>query len=174
MAFKSFASGLVELGVKLSSIGTNILDGFKNMGDSIFELPKVLYDDFILGFKFLFVPSNDFFTDNFATFKSHFKFITDFTDIVDNMNSFSNSGSSPVISLSLDNNTYAMTGRVSFIDLSFYEPYKPIGDIMITAFVYLMFAWRFFSRIPEIISGAGMIQVTSSRIDDYTPKGGKK
>lgn len=40
------------------------------------------------------------------------------------------------------------------IDMSWYTPYKPVGDIIVVAFCWLMFIWRVFHDLPGIINGA--------------------
>ncbi len=49
------------------------------------------------------------------------------------------------------------------MDLSWYSRYKPMGDTIITAFVYGFFIWRFYCRLPELIRGAGIITDNVSR-----------
>lgn len=45
-------------------------------------------------------------------------------------------------------------GDYFIIDISWYEPYRPYGDLIILAFAWLMFIWRVFVSLPGIISGA--------------------
>ena len=40
------------------------------------------------------------------------------------------------------------------IDMSWYAPYKPVGDIIVVAFCWLMFIWRVLHDLPGIINGA--------------------
>lgn len=124
----------------------------------------------------MFVPSSDFVSVHVTTFKSHFGFMQTFTDIANNIKAMSDDNATPYLSMNVDNvniyNKNVSLEGVKFLDLSFYAPYKSIGDMLITAFVYIMFAWRFFSRIPDIISGVGMATTTSARISTYD-KGGK-
>ncbi len=54
-------------------------------------------------------------------------------------------------------------GDYFIIDVSWYEPYRPYGDLVILAFAWLMFIWRVFVSLPGIITGApGSIWSNSS------------
>ena len=61
----------------------------------------------------------------------------------------------PVIYLNLANNRgpYDLGGEVAFLDLRWYAEYKPVGDAIISAFLWLFFAWRVYVKSPGIIRG---------------------
>ena len=40
------------------------------------------------------------------------------------------------------------------IDMSWYTPYKPVGDIIVVAFCWIFFVWRVLHGLPGIINGA--------------------
>lgn len=61
------------------------------------------------------------------------------------------------------------TGEITVLDLSWYTPYKPTVDKLISGFLWIAFLWGLFKRAPDIISGAG---ITENKIDDL--KGGKR
>lgn len=61
----------------------------------------------------------------------------------------------PCPTLTLDVNSKWYSGELKVIDLSFYEPYKEAGDLIITAFAYLLFLWQVFLKLPDIINGVG-------------------
>ena len=44
-------------------------------------------------------------------------------------------------------------GKTVFVDLTWYAQYKPTVDVIISAFLWLWFAWRFFLMIPALIQG---------------------
>lgn len=64
-----------------------------------------------------------------------------------------NTQSNPVFYINVNSRWY--TGQLKILDLTWYEPYKETGDAIICAFVYLTFLWSFFTRLPDIIQGAG-------------------
>lgn len=39
--------------------------------------------------------------------------------------------------------------------MSWYAPYKELGDNVICMFFYLFFIWHVFTHLPSIINGAG-------------------
>lgn len=43
------------------------------------------------------------------------------------------------------------------IDLSWYAPFKPVGDIIVVAFCWILFIWRVLHDLPGIINGASGI-----------------
>jgi len=115
--------------------------------------------------KELFIPSGDFFSEKFNQFKSHFAFIDTFTNFVDKFKNISNNTSAPVVSVDFSKaeSKYNYGGVAFALNLAWYSRYKPIGDLIITAFVYVFFIWRFYCRIPELIRGAGIITDNASR-----------
>lgn len=70
-------------------------------------------------------------------------------------------GEPPKISVPLT----AATGSVKFssdvvcLDMSFYEPYKSYGDLIISGFLWLGFGWNLYKRTPSILSGMGISQM---------------
>lgn len=55
------------------------------------------------------------------------------------------------------NSYFSLPARTYSIDFSWYKPFKPTADVVISAFIYLGFAIAFFKRLPEIIQGAGVV-----------------
>lgn len=64
-----------------------------------------------------------------------------------------NTESSPKYSMNISSKWYS--GEVTIVDLSWYAPYKELGDNIICIFAYLSFLWNIFIRLPDIIQGAG-------------------
>lgn len=59
----------------------------------------------------------------------------------------------PKYSINVNSKWY--TGVLTIVDLSWYAPYKELGDNVICIFAYLAFLWNIFIRLPDIIQGAG-------------------
>lgn len=154
MAFEGFTDSLVALKNTLSNILNNILNAISD-----------LVADLLNGLKNLFVPEEDFFSEKFAEFKGHFAFIDTFTGFVNNFTSMTRKNEAPSISIDFSNaeSQYNYGGKAVALNLAWYSRYKPIADIVITAFVYAFFIWRFYCRLPEIIRGSGVITDISSR-----------
>ena len=161
MAFEGFTQGLTSLKNTLSNILTNILNSISN-----------LVTDLINGLINLFVPEEDFFSEKFTEFKSHFAFIDTFTGFVNQFQNMTRKNEAPSISIDFSKaeSQYNYGGKASAINLSWYSRYKPIGDIVLTAFVYVFFIWRFYCRLPEIIRGAGISVDYSAKIDKEVKK----
>jgi hypothetical protein len=161
MAFEGFTQGLTTLKNTLSNILNNILNAIGN-----------LVVDLLNGLKNLFVPEEDFFSDKFNQFKSHFAFIDTFTGFVGQFQNMSRKNEAPSISIDFSKaeSQYNYGGKASALNLSWYARYKPIGDIVLTAFVYVFFIWRFYCRLPEIIRGAGISADYTDRIDKEVKK----
>lgn len=65
------------------------------------------------------------------------------------------SNANPNTSLNVDVESKYFSGSVKVIDLSWYQPFKEYGDLVLTGFIYIMFVWRVFVHLPNIISGTG-------------------
>ena len=61
----------------------------------------------------------------------------------------------PVIYVNLGDTrgSYNLGGKVAFLDLRWYAEYKPVGDAILSAFLWLCFAWRMYVKAPGIIRG---------------------
>ncbi len=57
-------------------------------------------------------------------------------------------------------------GTLTIVDLSWYAPYKDMGDNVICIFAYLTFLWRIFIKLPDIIRGAGASSYASNMLGD--------
>lgn len=176
MAFEGFTDSLVALKNALSNILNNIHNAINNLleqitstlnnlGDNIINTINNIIDLIIDGIKYLFIPSGDFFSDNINQFKSHFAFIDTFSNFVNKFTNLNRNNTAPVVSVDFSKaeSKYNYGGVAFALDLAWYTRYKPIGDIIITAFVYIFFIWRFYCRIPELIRGAGIITDSVSR-----------
>ena len=127
--------------------------------------------------KSIFVSDADFISEKWNAIRSRF----DFAD------SISSSGElildvlkgidpePPVIYVDLGDTegSYYFGGQVAFLDLRWYERYKPTGDAIISAFLWLAFAWRLFLKLPGIISGLPgdfvMHSVVDLGLSDHLP-----
>lgn len=64
-----------------------------------------------------------------------------------------NTSEAPKFQINVNSKYYK--GTLTIVDLSWYAPYKEMGDNVICIFAYLGFLWRIFIRLPDIIRGAG-------------------
>lgn len=107
----------------------------------------------------VFVPSENFFKDNFDKFMLNFAFIDDIKEIFDYIMSKLNTSVKPVINmdLSVSDSKYNYGTSATVLSFDWYEKYKPFGDTVIIGFSYIFFFLRLYRRLPEIIGGTGAI-----------------
>lgn len=82
-------------------------------------------------------------------------------------------GSSSVITFEtagVSNSYYSIPAKSITIDMSWYLPYKKYGDMVLGGFMWLSFLYVLWKRIPDIISGAGVItdNIQSLNEPDFT------
>lgn len=119
--------------------------------------------------KALFIPSEERLTAIGDTVKSKFGFIDTIKDTINTMhNLITNLDEGVEMSYNVESKYY--TGAVPIVNLSWYRPFKPYGDIVITGFVYMFFIWRIFIHAPNIIHGLGGDYVEVSTISERRGK----
>lgn len=77
----------------------------------------------------------------------------------------------PIIYIDLGSATgsYLWGGKQAFIDLSWYAQYKPTMDSILSAFLWLWFAWRLYLSLPGLIAGTnGMWGPKDNNIGTHT------
>jgi hypothetical protein len=105
----------------------------------------------------IFVPDADFISEKWNAIRSRFDFADSISSsgemILDVLNGID--PEPPVIYVDLGDaeGSYYFGGQVAFLDLRWYERYKPTGDAIISAFLWLVFVWRMFIKLPGIIGG---------------------
>lgn len=120
----------------------------------------------------LFVPSDGFFTARVNEISSNFGFWTSIRDTAAVFIDFLKETDFTVppkieIDLSLIKSKVNYGGKVYILDFSFYEPYKESVDVILSAIIWLVFAWNTYKNLPNIISGiGGGIQATAALSND--------
>lgn len=119
--------------------------------------------------KALFIPSEERLTAISNTVTSKFAFIDSIKEGINAIqNMLNNMGNSPVLESSNIESKY-YNGKLTIIDMSWYAPFKPYGDVVITGFAYILFIWRLFVSAPNIVNGLG-----AQSIDNDNKWGGIK
>ena len=72
------------------------------------------------------------------------------------------------IDLGATRGSYDIGGMVPFIDMRWYEEFKPTADALISAFLWICFVWRMLIHLPGIISGASGIFTLSPMPSTHT------
>lgn len=115
--------------------------------------------------QWLFIPSEERLTALSNSVTSKFDFVDSIKYSVSALqNIINNVGNAPKLVINLDHELYS--GPVTIIDLNWYSRYKSWGDLILTGFIYAMFLWRLFIKLPSIISGTGGAVETVMRGDD--------
>lgn len=153
------------VGKKIDDVKDTISDGFSDVttfiGDvvsAVTELPDAIagaISDILTG---IFVPSEDFLTVKVEALRARFDWIDPFIDFAESL-SFG-SAEPPVIYIPLDDaeGSYYFGPEMVFVDMSWYVRYKALGDLILSGFLWALFGWRMYVKLPGIINGvAGTI-----------------
>lgn len=124
--------------------------------------------------EFLFVPQDESISSFLDIIESKFSFVDYIVEGVDSLkNILTNWGSAPKFYIDIGSTKYTPEMEVC-IDFSWYEPYKPYADIIITGFIYASFLWRIFIKLPGIVSGtAGYISVVDTDSSFFSKRSGR-
>ena len=125
------------------------------------------------GIKAIFVPSEDFLIEKVETIREEFSFVDSVMEIGDAFGVMFNatrSGKVPYIEISMSGvkSKYYYGDTLVVLDMSWYAPYKPYVDVILSAMMWAFFLWRLFVHTPGIISGLPGVEgsVTISQIPD--------
>ena len=55
--------------------------------------------------------------------------------------------------LTVDIDSLYYKGEATILDLSWYSKFKDYGDLVFTGFAYVLFIWRMYKAVPNILSG---------------------
>ena len=138
-----------------------------------------LANTILAGIRDIFVPKEDYLSSKVAALSAEFSFVDSIVKTVQ----FMHSGLAAVeteppviyIDLGAQEGFYNIGGKVPFIDLHWYERYKPTVDAIISSFLWICFIWRMLIHLPGIISGAsGIFTVTPVQPTQSAPIGAFK
>ena len=140
-------------------------------------LPKTITDAIAVALAAAFVPAAGYWDAKIAACMAAFPLFNSIISTGKGLGGFfSGLGSRPpVIYIDLGNSaSWAIGGRTIFLDLTWYSKYKPTLDNVVSAFLWLLFAWRFFLRLPGLLRGeGGTIDRLSTYFDSKSIKDGK-
>ena len=168
------------LGQKLDSIVSSVSGFFSDVISAVQAIPGAFstwFQDVISllqsipgtilsGIQAIFVPSADFVTAKVEALRARFDFINVFMDFIDSFKGELSGATPPVIYVHLENaeGSYNYGGTVKFLDMSWYSRYKSTGDAIISGFLWALFGWRMYLKLPGIINGvSGGVGSMSSR-----------
>lgn len=160
--------GLESLGSKFTSGLNNIVTGLGNLKDAFVTSITNLIDSIISGLsdlgtflldgiKSLFLPSDGFFENEVNELRSRFSFadsiIASASGLINIITASAAADEQEPPSIVMDINIRGTTKEVTVIDMSWYEPYKRYGDMVLSGMIWVFFVWRVFVRLPGIIAG---------------------
>ena len=136
-----------QVGTFLNNLLNPIKTALQNLGNMILD-----------GLRDILVPKEDFLTSKVDALATEFAFAGSIVQTVKALvNGLSGVSTEPpviYIDLGSQEGFYDMGGKVPFIDLRWYERYKPTVDVLIGAFLWICFLWRLLIHLPGIIGGA--------------------
>lgn len=106
----------------------------------------------------LFVPDEALAMEKVAEMEAYFKFKDGIiTGVIDLKTMLYSINPSPILKIPIGKPTSKKynygTGNYIIIDVSWYAPYKQLGDKIILAIAWALFLWHMFLKLPGIISG---------------------
>lgn len=147
----------------ISSAIEDIIEWLKSLGASIADilewlltLPGILVDAITDALTAVFVPSETFVQEKVEALRARFDWIDPLFVYADNIKGELSGATPPIIYIHLGDAEGSLSygGTVAFLDMSWYSRYKATGDAIISGFLWAIFAWRMFMRLPGIINGA--------------------
>lgn len=122
--------------------------------------------------KALFVPSEEKITALIDTVKSKFDFIETIKIAINSLyNVMEGIGTAPKLKLDIPSTKYT-PAFTSYIDFAWFEPYKNYSDLIITGFVYALYLWRLFVKLPATVNGSsGTIEAEGYTETSLTKRG---
>ena len=130
-------------------------------------LPQTLIDALLAALAAAFVPAAGYWDAKIVACRAAFPLFDSIISTGKGLGGFfSGLGTRPpVIYIDLGSSTsWAIGGRTIFLDLTWYSKYKPTMDNVISAFLWLLFAWRLFLKVPGLLRGEGG---TIDRLNTY-------
>ena len=151
-----------ETVISLPDTFSNWFERGISIGESILEkvlaLPQTIADAVAQAIAVAFVLDEAYMRAEFDALLSDFKFLGSMVDfgrgVVD---VFYGIGSKPpILYVDLDaaESEFDYGDRVVFLDLTWYERYKPYGDAIISSFLWAWFGWRLLHSLPGLINGS--------------------
>lgn len=173
-----WAKGLpAAISQAISTAIADVIEWLKSLGAALVDilewiksLPSAIVDGISSVLTSIFVPTTDFITAKVESLRARFDWIDPFIVFAENISGELFSTEPPVIYIHLDDaeGSYNYGGTIPFLDMHWYARYKKQGDLILSGFLWALFAWRMYLKLPGIISGASG---TIGHISSYSRKG---
>ena len=150
-------TAIEELPSKFADWFNSIVEKLSSIWETLKTIPQLIIDGFRQLLSDLFVPSPDYIPNKVNALHEKFPYLDTFNELGTSLKDFLiGLGVSPpiiYIDLGAARNSYIWGGRQIFIDLTWYAEYKPTMDFIISAFLWLWFAFRLWQSLPGILQG---------------------
>lgn len=159
--------GLSDVTSGITRSITSVFNTVKDILEFIVTIPQLIIEGLTNALKFLFIPENNYFNDKITTFKNEFGFINSISEGADTFKKVFESDDIGQIEIDLSkvNSKYNYGGKTFILSLEWYTPYKPIGDKIISAFLWLTFILNVYKSLPSIINGGSSAYTISSKLE---------
>lgn len=130
-------------------------------------LPQTIIDAILAALAAAFVPAAGYWDAKIAACMAAFPLFNSIVSTGRGLGGFfSGLGARPpVIYIDLGNSaSWSIGGRQVFLDLTWYAQYKPTVDTILAGFLWGLFLWRLFLRLPGLLRGEGG---TIDRLNTY-------
>ena len=135
----------------------NLWNNLQNAFDSLRQTADNAAQKVVDGLKEATVPDKDYLSDKVNALLAEYAFADSIVNTAKSikMGLAGVTTEPPVIYIHLEDNrgSYDWGGAVPFLDLRWYAEYKPTVDALISAFLWICFAWKMLLKLPGIISG---------------------
>ena len=141
-----------SIGQFFSSLWTNTVNFFAGIP----EFFRNFWDTITSFFSSMFVPDEQKMYEVHQVVADKFGFVDAIIAGVNSMyNIINNIGVAEGYYIDLPASKYTPMMKIKIIDLTWYQPFKSYGDTILTGFIYIIYLWRLFIHIPNIVHGSG-------------------
>lgn len=165
--------GMTDAMAQNNRLLENVFDAVQGLASNIGNAVSVAFQNALDA---LFVPDTEAVENLTNDFFDKFPWTHTLFDYTDDIKKAFLSSEPPKIYIhfqdSKDSKYHSIGTQLAF-DASWYAPYKPTGDMILSVFIYALFLWRLFKNIPNIMSGLGMMTEQPIRFEDNMVKNGK-
>ena len=161
----SIGNWFSDVGTWFGNLGTDIGNWFKDLGSNLGDWLSYInpFSENFFGYKLiemlknlfteLFVPSEDVLTDLQETVSSKFGFVDSIKLAINDIQQMMENIENGSAKLTVDIDSKYYQGEATMLDLGWYAKFKDYGDLVFTGFLYVLFFWRLYKSIPNILAG---------------------
>ena len=172
-----FSRPLAGIKNAITSVAQSVWDFFEgpllDIKNAVTSIPETILDGFASLLDYLFVPDTSYVEGQIGDIVNRYDFLFSVVATVDDMKSRFSGTEPPKIYIHFEESEderFSSIGTLLAVDFSWYERYKPYGDIVLSSILWAFFVWRFYKALPNILNGTGL---AADRIDDINQVGGR-